>query len=175
MIWRWVDVISSASGSMYDTDIMFKWRPLNLICGCVARVQGLITTPAGRPTLFAFFLALCGGSAALAGALAFHFVDFAAYGRADLVETRCGFQCGCKIITWHHWLFHPAGPNIRAVLMNVNPSERRGTVFSAFTLCDDLGKGLGPSIASGLHKGGRLHLLYISILCTHMHTLCSVS
>ena len=45
--------------------------------------------------------------------------------------------------------------------MNVNPSERRGTVFSAFTLCDDLGKGLGPSIASGLHKGGRLHLLYI--------------
>lgn len=53
--------------------------------------------------------------------------------------------------------------------MNVNPSERRGTVFSAFTLCDDLGKGLGPSIASGLHKGGRLHLLYISILCTHMH------
>merc|ERR1712113_775279 len=39
-----------------------------------------------------------------------------------------------------------AGPNIRAVLMNVNPSERRGTVFSAFTLCDDLGKGLGPSV-----------------------------
>ena len=34
--------------------------------------------------------------------------------------------------------------------MNVNPSERRGTVFSAFTLCDDLGKGLGPSIASWL-------------------------
>merc|ERR1712113_272531 len=39
-----------------------------------------------------------------------------------------------------------AGPNIRLVLMNVNPSERRGTVFSAFTLCDDLGKGLGPSV-----------------------------
>merc|ERR1719229_1892944 len=39
-----------------------------------------------------------------------------------------------------------AGPNIRAVLMNVNPSERRGTVFSAFTLCDDLGKGLGPTV-----------------------------
>jgi len=39
-----------------------------------------------------------------------------------------------------------AGPNIRAVFMNVNPSEIRGTVFSAFTLCDDLGKGFGPSI-----------------------------
>lgn len=35
--------------------------------------------------------------------------------------------------------------------MNVNPSERRGTVFSAFTLCDDLGKGLGPSIATRPH------------------------
>ena len=45
-----------------------------------------------------------------------------------------------------------AGPNIRAVLMNVNPSERRGTVFSAFTLCDDLGKGLGPSIAAWPHQ-----------------------
>merc|ERR1711957_925066 len=38
-----------------------------------------------------------------------------------------------------------AGPNVRVILMNVNPSDRRGTVFSAFTLCDDLGKGLGPT------------------------------
>lgn len=65
--------------------------------------KALITSESGRPTFFALFLALCGGSTAL------------------------------------------AGPNIRTVLMNVNPSELRGTVFSAFTLCDDLGKGLGPS------------------------------
>lgn len=39
-----------------------------------------------------------------------------------------------------------AGPNIRATLMNVNSSNDRGTVFSAFTLCDDLGKGLGPML-----------------------------
>lgn len=38
------------------------------------------------------------------------------------------------------------GPNIRAILMNINEGEVRGTVFSAFTLCDDLGKGLGPSL-----------------------------
>jgi len=44
---------------------------------------------------------------------------------------------GCAAVT---------GPNIRAILMNVNNSEVRGTVFSAFTLCDDLGKGLGPMI-----------------------------
>eukprot|EP00451_Oxyrrhis_marina_P025316 CAMPEP_0204333884 /NCGR_PEP_ID=MMETSP0469-20131031/17581_1 /ASSEMBLY_ACC=CAM_ASM_000384 /TAXON_ID=2969 /ORGANISM="Oxyrrhis marina" /LENGTH=473 /DNA_ID=CAMNT_0051317301 /DNA_START=8 /DNA_END=1429 /DNA_ORIENTATION=- len=39
-----------------------------------------------------------------------------------------------------------AGPNIKAVLMNVNSAEVRGTVFSAFTLTDDLGKGLGPTL-----------------------------
>lgn len=44
---------------------------------------------------------------------------------------------GCAAVT---------GPNIRAILMNVNDGEVRGTVFSAFTLTDDLGKGLGPSI-----------------------------
>lgn len=63
-----------------------------------------VTTASGQPTFWAIFLALLGGSAAV------------------------------------------AGPNIRAILMNVNDSENRGTVFSAFTLCDDLGKGLGPSI-----------------------------
>merc|ERR1712113_471320 len=66
--------------------------------------QALITSVSGRPTLLAFFLAICGGCAA------------------------------------------HGGPNVRLVLMNVNPSERRGTVFSAFTLCDDLGKGLGPTV-----------------------------
>lgn len=66
--------------------------------------RSAVTTAAGRPTVFALFLALCGGCAAT------------------------------------------AGPNIRAILMNVNDGEVRGTVFSAFTLFDDLGKGLGPSI-----------------------------
>lgn len=44
---------------------------------------------------------------------------------------------GCAAVT---------GPNIRAILMNINEGEVRGTVFSAFTLTDDLGKGLGPSL-----------------------------
>merc|ERR1719482_2320170 len=38
------------------------------------------------------------------------------------------------------------GPNIKALLMNVNPSSRRGTVFGVYTLCDNLGKGIGPSL-----------------------------
>merc|ERR1711879_222853 len=66
--------------------------------------QKAITTPEGRPTVLAMFLALLGGCAAV------------------------------------------TGPNIRAILMNVNDGEVRGTCFSAFTLTDDLGKGLGPSI-----------------------------
>jgi len=38
------------------------------------------------------------------------------------------------------------GPNIRAVLMDINESQARGTVFSALTLFDDLGKGFGPMV-----------------------------
>jgi len=66
--------------------------------------KSAVTSENGRPTFFAFLLALMGGSAAV------------------------------------------TGPNIRAILMNINEGEVRGTVFSAFTLCDDLGKGLGPSL-----------------------------
>ncbi|KAF4669663.1 ectonucleotide pyrophosphatase phosphodiesterase [Perkinsus chesapeaki] len=43
-----------------------------------------------------------------------------------------------------------SGPNIKGILMNVNPAKTRGTVFAAFTLMDDLGKGLGPAMVCGL-------------------------
>jgi len=36
--------------------------------------------------------------------------------------------------------------NVKAVLMNVNPPENRGTIFSLFNLADDLGKGFAPWI-----------------------------
>ncbi|EER02452.1 conserved hypothetical protein [Perkinsus marinus ATCC 50983] len=39
-----------------------------------------------------------------------------------------------------------SGPNIKGILMNVNSAKTRGTVFAAFTLMDDLGKGLGPAV-----------------------------
>ncbi|RYG67916.1 MFS transporter [archaeon] len=38
------------------------------------------------------------------------------------------------------------GPNVRVVLQNVCVPEVRGTAFAFFTLCDDLGKGLGPAL-----------------------------
>jgi predicted MFS family arabinose efflux permease len=38
--------------------------------------------------------------------------------------------------------------NVRAMLINVNAPETRGSVFSLFNLADDLGKGLGPKLIS---------------------------
>ena len=42
------------------------------------------------------------------------------------------------------------GPNIKAILLNVNTPETRGSIFSLFNLTDDLGKGFGPVIISML-------------------------
>jgi MFS family permease len=42
------------------------------------------------------------------------------------------------------------GPNVKAMLLNVNAPETRGSIFSLFNLTDDLGKGFGPVIISGL-------------------------
>ena len=40
--------------------------------------------------------------------------------------------------------------NVRAILLDVNPPETRGSVFSLFNLADDLGKGFGPVIIAAL-------------------------
>eukprot|EP00949_MAST-11_sp_MAST-11-sp1_P004491 g4491.t1 len=42
------------------------------------------------------------------------------------------------------------GANIRAMLMNVNLPETRGTTFATFAIFDDLGRGFGPLISSSL-------------------------
>lgn len=107
----------AVSGGLFGAQVYSKRKEkLPVLIGtmtCVAAIpfillvnspQSAVTSASGRPTVWAFFLALLGG-------------------------------CGAV-----------AGPNIRAILMNVNDAETRGTVFSAFTLFDDLGKGLGPSI-----------------------------
>ncbi len=39
-----------------------------------------------------------------------------------------------------------AGPNIKAILMNVNAPEHRGTVFALHNIFDAIGRGLGPLI-----------------------------
>jgi MFS family permease len=40
------------------------------------------------------------------------------------------------------------GPNVKAMLLNVNTPETRGSIFSLFNLTDNLGKGFGPVIIS---------------------------
>lgn len=40
------------------------------------------------------------------------------------------------------------GPNVRAILLNVNAPETRGSIFSLYNLADTLGKGFGPVIIS---------------------------
>lgn len=39
------------------------------------------------------------------------------------------------------------GPNMRAMLMDVNPPEKRGAIFSIFNLTDSLGTGIGRWVA----------------------------
>lgn len=42
------------------------------------------------------------------------------------------------------FLLQLASPNVKTMLLNVNPPEVRGSVFSLNTITDDIGKGLGP-------------------------------
>jgi len=56
------------------------------------------------------------------------------------------------------------GPNVRAVLMNVNRYDTRGSVFSIFAMTDDLGKGFGPFLASALiHWLGRQKAFNVAV------------
>jgi MFS family permease len=43
-----------------------------------------------------------------------------------------------------------AGPNLRAILLNVNLGDCRGSMTALITLADDLGKALGPALIAGL-------------------------
>jgi len=62
-------------------------------------------------------------------------------------------------------LANTTGPNIRAVLLNVNTPETRGTAFSIYNLMDDLGKGFGPLIVAILiEEVGRTSALNISVI-----------
>ncbi|MBM2809534.1 MAG: transporter [Chloroflexi bacterium] len=64
------------------------------------------------------------------------------------------------------------GPNVRSILIAVNPPERRGAVFSLFNLCDDLGKGLGAWVVGGLAATmGRVPAFHIANL---MWVFCGV-
>ncbi|KAI3438564.1 hypothetical protein D9Q98_000991 [Chlorella vulgaris] len=55
------------------------------------------------------------------------------------------------------------GPNMRAMILNVNEPETRGTALALQTMLDDLGKGLGPVfVAAFIEKLGRVGAFNIS-------------
>ncbi len=57
------------------------------------------------------------------------------------------------------------GPNVKSMLIAVNPPEHRAAVFSLFNLFDDLGKGLGAWVVGGLAASlGRTPAFHISNL-----------
>ncbi len=62
------------------------------------------------------------------------------------------------------------GPNVNTMLIAVNPPERRGSAFSFFNLCNDLGRGLGAWIVGGMAaRLGRVSAFHIANL---MWLLC---
>ncbi|HOB35753.1 MAG: MFS transporter [Firmicutes bacterium] len=58
-----------------------------------------------------------------------------------------------------------AGPNIKSILLNVNPPEHRGTVFALHNIFDSIGKGVGPFIGGLLITNfGYVFTVYFSAL-----------
>lgn len=53
--------------------------------------------------------------------------------------------------------------NVKAILMNVNRPEHRGTVFAVFNITDNLGQGFGPAIGGILVSFGYLFMMNFSI------------
>ncbi len=57
-----------------------------------------------------------------------------------------------------------AAANVKAILMNVNRPEHRGTVFSVFNITDNLGQGMGPALGGLLVPLGYLFMMNFAIL-----------
>ncbi len=66
-----------------------------------------------------------------------------------------------------------AGPNLKAILLNVNSPDSRGSVFTTMYLSDCVGNGFGPYILGNIiaSTGSRLAITVIDVVCLHM---CSV-
>eukprot|EP00668_Euglena_longa_P000475 GGOE01000597.1.p1 GENE.GGOE01000597.1~~GGOE01000597.1.p1 ORF type:complete len:451 (-),score=102.22 GGOE01000597.1:196-1548(-) len=65
-----------------------------------------------------------------------------------------------------------AGSNIRAVLVNVNAPETRGTVFGIFCVLDDVGKGFGPFLAAAMISRYGRQQAFSS--CTWLWVICAL-
>jgi len=88
---------------------------------------------------------LLGASTALGAVPAYYYINVHDYG-----PDRIGLYLTCLI---GGVLSSITPPNVRAILLNVNPPELRGSIFAAYTLVDDIGKGAGPAMVAGFIVG----------------------
>ena len=88
-------------------------------------------------------VALLMGLSTMLGALpSYYFVNSTYFGPS---ESLLYFSCFVTGV-----LCSLTPPNVRAVLVNINPPETRGSVFACYSQVDDIGKGLGPVFIAGL-------------------------
>ena len=85
---------------------------------------------------------LMGVTTALGSVPGFFFLNVDTYGPRNAF-----LYCACLV---GGALCAVTPPNVRAVLLNVNPPETRGTMFAFYSQVDDIGKGGGPAIVAGL-------------------------
>ena len=64
------------------------------------------------------------------------------------------------------------GPNVKAILLNVNPPEQRGSVFAIHNLTDSIGKGVGPIIGGVLITSHGY--LYTMLFSVYMWIPCAI-
>lgn len=67
------------------------------------------------------------------------------------IRAHYGLAFGCSLLAG--LLSSTVGPNVRAMIMNVNEPETRGVALALQTTLDDLGKGLGPAIVALMISG----------------------
>jgi MFS family permease len=99
--------------------------------------QRIYNMPGGRSRI----ALVMGVTTALGSLPGYYFINTKSYGPGD---------------AWLHLSCLAGGilasvtpPNVRAVLLNVNPPETRGTMFAFYTQIDDVGKGAGPALIAG--------------------------
>ena len=88
---------------------------------------------------------LLGSTTALGALPAYYYLNVNNYGPG-----RVGLYLTCLV---GGVLCSITPPNVRAILLNVNPPETRGSMFAFYSQIDDVGKGGGPALVAGLIVG----------------------
>jgi len=100
--------------------------------------QRVYNRPGGRSAI----AVVMGVTTALGALPGFFFLNVSTYGPGNvLLHLSCLVGGVLAAVT---------PPNVRAVLLNVNPPETRGTMFAFYSQIDDVGKGGGPALVAAL-------------------------